>query len=729
MSPRSSFPGMPLGWAVVFSALAAQAAPPADVTVPQWADQHRKIAAETGARKTGDWVTATAPYLYRPMLVAGVDHPAPSAWMRSSAKVGKTQVALNAMMHCVDTAPRSMMVVLPKSDKVTDFNTKVWEPTLEATQRVALKVMGAKSRSRAGSNKKIKRFRGGYMTFANAQVESELQSDDIGFLLFEEPSSYPNDTGGRGHPVDQARSRQDAWADDAKEYGSGTPAFVGDCRVTFEVERRTQEKYYLPCPHCGALQLLQWENRTTYEGRPHFVCQSKTCGALIGHEHKLDMLAQAHALELEGRAGYLACFISEDPDNPTPPSCIEPEDWDAWYAVRGPEVGSKLEGRDPSFDGIWQAYSPFTTWARIWQKFEDANTSGDPEDLVTFWQQVLGRPFEAAYERPNNEGLFDSRQDVGRIAQLSRGVIPPWAWALVGSADVQGDRIEWAAYAVGPDRRMARIDGGVIPIPPADPRCWAELGEITRRTWSGPHIQPIGFDRFGVDTGGHHTNQAYVFCAGRPNVMALKGSRNREALPVELGSRRKAKIGRSIIASIQLYLVGTHRVKKDVYFGLAQTLASTEQGVVLPGAFMLEPEATEQDFAQLTAEVLLPRDPAKGRKEETWEPVKGVRNEQLDLAVYGWAMAWSFLPDSMSDKDWDRLIAARRRDPATVDAHPLERLWSDAPGGAPPAAAGESPAAVTPPPSPSAAGAAPAPNPMAEHPLLRMARRATGGDA
>lgn len=734
MNLREQFPALALGWAVVFSALAAQATPAREQNNWQWADEHRQIAAESGARITGQWSTSTAPYLRRPMEVAGVDHPAASCWVCFAAKTGKTQIAVNALMHCIDTAPRSAMVVCPKADKVRDFDNKTWQPSVDATPKVAIKILAAKSRSGKGSIGRFKRFRGGFLSLANAGVESELQSDDIGLLIFEEPSSYPADAGGRGPPIRQARSRSDAWGDDAKEIGTGTPKFVGDCVVTAEVIARTNEQYYLPCPHCDAKQLLVWENMTRSEGRPYFICQGQDCGALIGHEEKRWMLDQADA----GNGGYLARFEkllsdgSPDPetDNPPPPPVIAAEAWAGWVALRGPE-GSRLDGREPSFNAVWQAYSPFTTWARIFEKFDEASASGDPDDLVVFWQQVLGRAFEAAYDKPATKSLFDNREAAGRLAQLERGQIPPWAWALFGSCDVQGDRLEWAVWAVGPggdgpdgakSRRAARIDVGIIPIPPVDPRAWTELGQITQRKYEGPACRPIGFDRFGVDTGGHHTNRAYVFCAGRPNVMALKGAsgvKSREALPIEAGTRRKAKVGRRVVAEVQLYLVGTHKVKKEVYYGLAQTLAGVEVGEHLPGSVTLEPTATENDFDQITAEVLLPKDKAKGRADETWEPLKGKRNEQLDLAVYALALAWSYLPDAMTQADWAALSAARRRDPQTAGELPLEAKWSGS--------------VETAPPQPVADPVKPAAHavrgPEAEHPLLRLARLNRGDDA
>ncbi len=695
MIVRETFPGLALGWSVLFTAIAASATPPAEQDVPTWSDNDRYIAAESGARTTGKWNTSKAPYMRRPMRVAGVDHPAASAWLRWSAKSGKTQVFLNAAFHCIDTAPRSIGIICASDQKQKDFEREVWSPNAKATSAVAAKIMAVKAGGENSSTKHHKRFRGGFLKIINGGSEAQLQQSDLGLLIFEEPSSYPKDVGGRGPTIRQARSRSDAWGDELKELGGGTPNVIGDCPVTNEVERRSLERYYLPCPHCGGLQLLVWENMAREAGRPFFICQLPDCGKRIGHEHKLGMLARADELEAEGKAGWLACFQhvladgTPDKDHPNqpPPPVLTPEQWAYWYERRGPETGSMLEGRDPSFDGIWQAYSPFTTWARIWEKFDEASKSGDPQDLVVFWQQVLARPFEASYGRPATVTLYENRQISARIAgNLTKGVIPPWAWTLFGAADVQGDRLEWAVWVAGPleltedgilSRLYGRIDSGNIPIPPVDARAWTELAEITKRTYEGPHIKPIGFDRFGVDTGGHHTSRAYVFCAGRPNVMALKGSSDRDAFPIEAGRRRKAKIGGRVVGEVQLYLVGTHKTKKDIYFGLAQNLAGCETGEHLPGCVTLEASATELDFQQITAEVLKPAEPAKGRKVESWEPVAGTRNEQLDMAVYCHAMAWSYLPEQLTLKDWTRLVTDRRRDPVRANQLPLEAVWND----------------------------------------------------
>lgn len=728
---RDQFPGLALGFAVVISNLASAASPPPEQTTSQWADDVRMISGESGARLTGRWRTDTAPYLRRPQDVSDVEHPSASVWVRWSAKTGKTQLFLNTAFKTIDTAPRSIMVVTATDQKQKDFEREIWGPAVRATEQVNRKIMPVKSRNGDGSTTYHKRFRGGFLKIVNGGSEPQLQQSDIGLLIFEEPSSYEADVGGRGSPIVQARTRTLAWGDDAKELGGGTPAFVGDCVVTDNVKAGTLERYYVPCPFCRHRQVLLWENMKRVEGRPVFVCLNEACGRLIGEEHREWMNAEA-AKDGEPWHGWVPCFESENPGNPAPPPCIAPADVARWQS-------RDLEGRDPSFDGIWQAYSPFSTWGRIFREFDQAKASGDPEKMVTFVQQVLGQPFEALHERPATQALFENREAAARIAGVTRGRIPSWAWAIFLVADVQGDRIEWAVYAAGPGSRRARIDRGVIPIPPVDPRAWSELSLISQRTYEGPNCKPLGFDRIGVDTGGHHTSQAYVWAAGRPNTMALKGKPNdRDALPLEAGKRRQAKIGRRVVATLQLYLVGTHKLKKDVYHGFAQTLAGVEQGEHLPGSITFEPDASEIDFAQATAEVLLPPDPAKKRKEEAWErSPKGAPNEQLDLAVYAMALEYSFV---RNDEDWESLRKARWRDPVELTALPLETLWSPKADATSPQQAPASPqkaGATSPAPPPPQAGPGPKPaNPVREpetqalspaaEALLRLAR--SGGN-
>jgi len=687
----TAFAGLIHGASLVFASAAIAAAPPPELTVSQWADAHRYISAESGAKYPGRWNTDRTPYLREPMDCMGVNHPAPRVVLRAGAQVGKTQTMNNALAHMIDTAPRSALLLAPSLDKCQAWNREQWEPMLDVTEALQLKVLAKRSRSEEGSSTRHKRFRGGYLKLVSASTAKELQSSTIGLLILEEPTDYPLDTDGRGDPIDQARHRLDAWGEDGKEIAASTPGDKGSCRISDMYEAGDQRLFYLPCKECGDFSPLHFEHFRGGEGddpQPYFI--RPCCGTLI----RQGDLAKALSAGI-----WLATYASENEANPPPPLVVPADEVASWKRrVR--------EGRPPSFH-LWQAYSPFASWRLIWAAWQEGQAH--PDKLRTFYQQVLGEPFEPAMDRPKAERIVDLARHPAtqKLVNLQKGIIPPWAWLVTGAADVQTDRIEWACYAWGPVSRDefappagetapgvpavvgACFDWGVISIAPDDSRAWAELAIVSNRKWPGVASQPLTFDQFGVDTGGHHTQKAYQTAARSMSIKALKGHNDREAAPLTLGSKVRTAAGR-LSGKVQLYLVGGHNLKRRVYHGLGQAFGSVDMGADPgdmaaglrgsgrrePGAIFLPPQIDEAFAKQITAEYLTETIDKRGRRKLIWERPKTQPNEQLDLAVYSLALAIHAGIDRLRWEDWDLLEAARRKPEAEEALAPFDALWA-----------------------------------------------------
>lgn len=690
--------GLVHGASLVFAAAALAAAPPPELTVSEWADANRVISAESGSKYPGRWSTDRVPYLREVMDCMGVNHPAPRVSMRGSAQVGKSQAMNNALAHMVDTAPRSAMLVAPSLDKCQAWNREQWEPMVDVTEALKLKVLASRSRSEEGSSTRFKKFRGGFLKLVSASTAKELQSSTIGLLIFEEPTDYPLDTDGRGDPIDQARHRLDAWGEDGKEIAGSTPGDKGACRITDMYEAGDQRLYYIPCKECGHSSPLLFEHFRCDGGEdpePYFV--RPCCGTIM----RQGDLAKANA-----GGAWLPTYESDNPANPAPPLSVPPEEVEKWR--RRPR-----EGRNPSFH-LWAAYSPFASWRGIWAAYQEG--LAHPDKLRTFYQQVLGEPFEPVMDRPKAERIVELARHpaTAKLVALRKGVIPDWAWLITGAADVQTDRIEWASWAWGPVSRHdfvppsgetapgvpavigACFDWGVISISPDDPKAWAELAILSTRSWPGVASVPLTFDQFGVDTGGHYTRQAYQVAARTLGIKALKGHNDREAAPLTLG--RKARVGAGKLSGkVQLWMVGGHNLKRRVYHGLGQAFGSVDMGADPgmmasgvrgsgrrePGALFLPPEIDEAFAKQITAEYLTERI-VSGKRVLVWEKPQTQPNEQLDLAVYSMALAIHAGIDRLKWADWDQLAAARRRPAEEESPAPLEALWSG--NGAVPAA-------------------------------------------
>lgn len=691
---QSRLASLAFGAAIVWSAFSAVAAPAPELSVSQWADEYRIISAESGAKQPGKWRTSKVPFTREVMDTMGVNHPSRRVWVRASAQSAKTQCLNNTNGHCIHMMPRSIMLVAPSGDKAKAWNREQFQPMVDSTEQLRDAILPTRSRSEDGSTTMHKRFRsgGGFLKIVSAQTENQLQSSSIGLLIFEEPASYPLETDGRGDPIDQARQRQSGWGDEAKEIGAGTTGEIGSCRVTENFESGDQRRYVMPCPHCGDYSELVFEAMRAGElledgtrAAPEFV--QPCCGCTIGHADVIAMLTEHPLARLDVRqwpdnwqdyaGGIWIAHYPGDETNPAPPDVIPATQLRRWRA-------RSSRGRHPSFHW-WQGMSPFVDWADIWSGWEA--TKADPDKLVSFYQQVLALPYEPAMDRPKAEALLDAVQTPAyqKVAQVRRGRVPDWAPLVAGAADVQIDRIEWATWAFGPAEygeaapgipalNAALVDWGVIPIVPEDPRAWAELSQVRNRTLPSDRFERLTHDRFGVDTGGAYTGESYSAIARHAGLMALKGSNQMDAPSIQQGSRvRIRKAAGTGGRKIQLYMVGGHGLKKRIYFGINQGLASVETGRREPGALYLPAEADGEVCKQITAEYL--KDVTIGRRRVlVWDKPKGVANEQLDLSVYAHAVATTYGLDRMRREDWDALAAGRTR--KAGDEAPMEALWA-----------------------------------------------------
>lgn len=644
----AALPGFQRADQVLFGGLAAAAKPVLSRTVAQWAEEERYVAAESGSSRPGKWLNATSPLAVEPMSCLDASHPARRVVMAISAQLFKSEVALNWIGQTISDDPASMMLVVPSLDEQQNWNNTKWQPTLDASREAGRpwKVFDIVERGNKGSTSKFKRFRGGFLVVTTANSSKGLQGRSIKRLICDEVSEYPAEVGGRGPPVKQAEARGDAH-DDFKALLISTRKELPGCLITQLCDDGDQRVPYVQCPSCSCWQTLEFERMDPPEknnGRTVFICAAAGC--VIDEVHKSKMLDEAV---------WLKTYPSEDPANPPPPEWFEDDELETWRA-RG------TEGREPSFSA-WQAYSKLKSWAKLWAEYQDAlrdlQKGTDPDALKVFWQQKLNRAWDPATDTPDHKKLFAVR---GRF--VVRGRVPAWACELVLTADVQGDRIEWDAYAMGPDLSMARFDWGVIDHDPLTEQAWAELAVVIGRRYEGDATVDLGFDVAGIDSGGKKgvTERVYRFVRGRHNVVALKGSKDKEGVPLLKGKRSILRLQDGGTITGQPYLVGGWGLKAAIYSMLSTSLEA-EPGSRLPGGLYNPEDATEEDFQQYTAEVFVKPRTRRAGVLGDWNRMAGRPNERLDNAVYARALFWWRGAFKRTPDEWRALFDARAKTP------------------------------------------------------------------
>lgn len=625
---------LPQARPVVFATLASALRIKPRLSVSELAEAKRIVSAESGSRYPGEWRNARAPHLVEIMDALGPDDPAEDVVFVASAQVGKSESAINWFLHIVVQDPGPTIFVLPSHDESVKYVRTKLQPAIDETPALRARVLEMTSRSERGSTAAFKRFRGGFAQITFAGSSKGLQMLSARYTIGDEVSEWPAEAGERGDPVGQLKTRTETYERDRKRYWVSTPSILGSCRITAMYAASDQRKRYVPCPQCGAWQVLSFERlRWESDVWPHrawFECAADGC--VIEHTQKPEMLAQGVWITTAGEDGPPASFAAD-----------EIERW------RARVVPTRARGFH-----IWKAYSAFSSWDGIvaqWLEQRD-----NPELLRVFTQQVLGEAWEDRGDAPDSAALFASR-----IPEIARGAPPVGPVVFTGATDVQGNRLEWAVWGWSEGMTRWLVDWGIIEGDPFDPATWSRHDDmmLSRRYAPGGRAA-AGVEAWAVDSG-YASQAVYNYARSRPNVFAIDGRHGRTEPFV--GAPRKVDVkrdGKRLKGGAMIWPVGTFPLKSDLYGAIRKAIAGRDaDGALRPGTMILPGDIDLAYAEQLTAEHLVQVETRTGMVTQRWDKLKGRPNEALDIACYARAMAHHLRLDRLTAEAWAALRAER----------------------------------------------------------------------
>jgi phage terminase large subunit GpA-like protein len=171
---------------------------------------------------------------------------------------------------------------------------------------------------------------------------SSKTSASARYIFLDEVDAYLASADEEGDPVTLAEARSLTFAHRRKVFLVSTPTIRGLSRIERQFEASDQRRFFVLCPHCGAMQWLKFERLRWEKGRPEtaeYHCEG--CDAGLAEHHKTAMLeagewrATAEAAD-PGTVGYhLSALYS-------PVGWLG---WDriarAWEAPRGMQGGHR----------------------------------------------------------------------------------------------------------------------------------------------------------------------------------------------------------------------------------------------------------------------------------------------------------------------------------------------------------------------------------------------------
>lgn len=582
---------------VYFAAFKRGLAPEPALTVSEWADKHR-VLSSVASGEPGQWRTARTPYLKEIMDCLSPSSPVERVVFMKGAQLGGTEAGVCWIGYVVHHAPGPMMMVQPTVEMAKSYSKQRIDPLIESSPTLSELIKPNRSRD-SGNTIFVKEFTGGILRMVGANSASGLRSMPVRYLFMDEVDAYPGDVDGEGDPVALAIQRTVTFSN-KKVLMVSTPTIKGFSRIEAAYQESDQRKYWVPCPSCDEMQVLEWSQVKWPEGRRDMAYYSCIhCGFSIQGHQKGWMLDRGQwRASATSSAGVVAGFH------------------------------------------LSSLYSPlgWVSWADIAE--EHGMVYKDPPRLKVWVNTKLGETWEEQAEAIDSSGLMDRCEEFS--SSLNQNIV-----ILTAGIDVQDDRIEVEVVGWGRDEESWSIDYRIIHGDPSAPTVWNDLDAFLRRSYK--HSRQCGdliVRAAAVDTGGHHTLRAYEFCRLRQNnrIWAIKG---RGGAGVPIWPRRPT---RSNKGHVPLFMVGVDTAKESIYARLHIRDAG-------PGCCHFPADRDEEWFKQLTAERVATRY-HKGRPMREWIKRDSERNEALDCRVYAMASLYGMVSMGFQlNKEADKLAA------------------------------------------------------------------------
>lgn len=555
------------------------------ISVAEWADRHREL--KSGTNAPGPWRTELTPYLREIMDALSEHSSVRQVTFVKSSGVGGTEALFNwigYIMHHLGN--KDLLVVQPTLElRDRSFNPRLTK-MLEESRALAGLASHA-SRNKANRGDLLEYGARSRIIKAGANSPDSLRSDHLPYVICDEVDAFPWDVGGEGDPMTLIENRQRTFTR-AKTYLVSTPTEKsGESRIVKEYKRSDMRRFFVPCPHCGEYQRLEFggkdvpyglkfSRRLRREGeegpeqvdRAWYVCRANAC--IIEETDKTAMLAKAR-----------------------------------WIAER-PHI---KHHRGYHINALYAPVGIGLPWRKVAQKWLDVQ--GDSSELKAFFNTYLGEVFVE-----ENENI----DDVPLITRLEAFPARLAVAVRTAGVDVQKDRLEVTIIDWGAGRECWVQEHIIIPGDTLQRAAWDELHEILTTLRVQIAVVDAGFNTTAVEE----------FCRPRKWAIPGKGVTGMHRPVVEDEKKRRQRLRTRRKKGMPQEPIGVDDAKKIVY-GLLKN-QQPGRGYV---HFRDDACFDEEYFAQLSAEKLVKK--RKGyRQWDEWEKTRP-RNEALDCFVYAMA--------------------------------------------------------------------------------------------
>jgi phage terminase large subunit GpA-like protein len=550
------------------------------LSVSEWADEHRVLSAKQSSER-GRWRTDRNPILREIMDCFSVGSYVRDVAIMKSSQVGITEAMVNVIGYTIHHAPVPIMVMMPTIESRDTWKAQKLNPLLQETPVIRDILGGLRSRDAANRQDLID-FPGGVLFLAGGNSVNSYAQKSVARIILDDLDRFPEEVGDEGDIITLAEGRTKAFPRSIRCYIS-TPT-VNGALIHRLYEKGDKRRYYVPCPHCGEMQPLEW-------GGPD-----------VEHGIKWHLVYDDDKVPIVGDVWYVCRACNGKIHEHYKPQMFMAGEW-------RPEHKHRLM-RSYHISALYAPIGLGPSWRDLVSGWVAAQES--TATLRAFINTQLGEPWTERGDEIEPFSILSRAEEYPE--EMPRRV------RTVG-IDVQKDRLEVSVYDWGGGEECWAIDHLIISGDTAGPDPWSELAL---------ELESIA-PNYGAIDSGYNADQVYNFAQRRPWLFVCKGIEGRGMPFVEDDEARKRRLRKKRKKSFSPFLVSDYAAKSI----LTQRLKLSVPG---PGYIHFpagEPAFDEEFFAQLTSNKLVEK-AVKGRLVREWVQTR-VRNEAFDCWKYALA--------------------------------------------------------------------------------------------
>ena len=518
--------------------------------------------------------------------------------MMSPSQLGKTSAMLNYIYYLITYDPENTLIILD-SQKTADKLSKIrLRPFLRTQVKLeSLQKGKVLDYQKSASASNISLSSGKSILLGSARSASDLCSFSCKYLLCDETSRYPDILDKEGDPITLALQRTESYLRSMAIFTS-TPT-TEDCTIYQHYLLGTQERWCAICGECGYYMPVLYSDICFDDpGNPTYSCPK--CQHTYSEyevQYKLEHAYAPPANKNPFRDGLGRICRSFHITG-----TLVPERY-SWGYLRGKEMAARLLG-----------------------------TGG----YMSFVNTTLGEVYYPSLDETLNVNkLLSCRR------YIDKNNAPKWIQYVTCGVDTQENRFE--LVVIGSDaerRRVAFLERKVIMGELKGSTVWGDLLKylndfkvITR----DKRVLPIQVSC--IDSGGHFTQDVYVFCTRSPRLRPVKGHSSLATSRSGSGIGGQGLIYKVSDVPMKAFSSGAGRTRltvlnvnygKDTVRSNFLDIQSSFKEAKWVISSNMDAGFDEVFFDQINAEY------RETHKDGTYQWVlkPGVRNEALDCTVY-----------------------------------------------------------------------------------------------